>query len=172
MFPLAADELFSPAASGALFFRLAFHRAPCRRGPRVRILLPPAASHQRTRVGTRRRSALLDVDHGPKPSRLNSQPVGIVERLFLEMGMMGCTRGSVIRGDISQAIDLSVKAPAKRIYPASADEDVLTGQLRRILWPEIAFEMSGSRKGLIMYVARFSYDVMPANRQQALDNEA
>jgi hypothetical protein len=29
--------------------------------------------------------------------------------------------------------------------------------------------MSESRKGVIMYVARFSYDVMPVNRQQALD---
>src|SRR5712671_312319 len=29
--------------------------------------------------------------------------------------------------------------------------------------------MSESRRGLIMYVARFSYDVMPANREQALD---
>jgi hypothetical protein len=29
--------------------------------------------------------------------------------------------------------------------------------------------MTERRKGLIMYVARFSYDVMPANREQALD---
>src|SRR3979411_524247 len=29
--------------------------------------------------------------------------------------------------------------------------------------------MSESRRGLIMYVARFSYDVMPANSEQALD---
>jgi hypothetical protein len=29
--------------------------------------------------------------------------------------------------------------------------------------------MGESRKGLIMYVARFSHDVMPANRQQRLD---